>query len=177
MISCDILALLSFNSVLTPCFCSCRKTEQRKGGEKLEKGLGSTWRLNGRDEGELGTAQEEKGAPDTFILSTHVLWCSDCEEFFSNVSKPLQSFLSTQYTKFSPVFSPFSSLLLLPLFNPVFSLTWPLLTLDRALLSLSVWRRQWKPTPVFLPGESQGQRSLVGCRLSGRTESDTTGLT
>ena len=31
-----------------------------------------------------------------------------------------------------------------------------------------------KATPVFLPGESQGQRSLVGCRLWGRTESDTT---
>ena len=36
------------------------------------------------------------------------------------------------------------------------------------------WRRKWKPTPVFLPGESQGQRSLVGCCLWGRTESDTT---
>ena len=36
------------------------------------------------------------------------------------------------------------------------------------------WRRQWQPTPVFLPGESQGRRSLVGCRLWGRTESDTT---
>ena len=35
-------------------------------------------------------------------------------------------------------------------------------------------RRQWHPTPVFLPGESQGQRSLVGCHLWGRTESDTT---
>ena len=33
------------------------------------------------------------------------------------------------------------------------------------------WRRKWQPTPVFLPGESQGQRSLVGCRLWGRTES------
>ena len=32
------------------------------------------------------------------------------------------------------------------------------------------WRRKWQPTPVFLPGESQGQRSLVGCRLWGRTE-------
>ena len=30
-----------------------------------------------------------------------------------------------------------------------------------------LWRRQWQPTPVFLPGESQGQRSLVGCRLWG----------
>ena len=27
------------------------------------------------------------------------------------------------------------------------------------------WRRKWQPTPVVLPGESQGQRSLVGCRL------------
>ena len=33
------------------------------------------------------------------------------------------------------------------------------------------------PTPVFLPGESQGQRCLVGCRLWGRTESDTTEVT
>ena len=33
------------------------------------------------------------------------------------------------------------------------------------------------PTPVFLPGESQGQGSLVGCRLWGHTESDTTEVT
>ena len=32
----------------------------------------------------------------------------------------------------------------------------------------------WHPTPVFLPGESQGRRSLVGCSPWGRTESDTT---
>ena len=35
------------------------------------------------------------------------------------------------------------------------------------------WRRKWQPTPVFLPGESQGWGSLVGCHLWGRTESDT----
>ena len=35
-------------------------------------------------------------------------------------------------------------------------------------------RRKWKPTPVFLPGESQGRGSLVGCCLWGHTESDTT---
>ena len=35
-------------------------------------------------------------------------------------------------------------------------------------------RRQWQPTPVLLPGKSHGWRSLVGCRLWGRTESDTT---
>ena len=36
------------------------------------------------------------------------------------------------------------------------------------------WRRKKQPTPVFLPGESQGWQSLVGCCLWGRTESDTT---
>ena len=35
-------------------------------------------------------------------------------------------------------------------------------------------RRKWKPIPVFLPGESEGQGSLVGCRLRGCTELDTT---
>ena len=39
------------------------------------------------------------------------------------------------------------------------------------------WRRKWQPTPVFLPGESQGRRSLVGCPLWGRTESNTTEAT
>ena len=39
------------------------------------------------------------------------------------------------------------------------------------------WRRTWQSTPVFLPGESRGRGSLVGCRLWGRTESDTTEAT
>ena len=39
------------------------------------------------------------------------------------------------------------------------------------------WRRKWQPIPVFSPGESQGQGSLVGCRLWGRTESDMTEVT
>ena len=39
------------------------------------------------------------------------------------------------------------------------------------------WRRKRQPTPVFLPGESQGWGSLVGCRLWGRTELDTTETT
>ena len=34
--------------------------------------------------------------------------------------------------------------------------------------------KEWQPTPVFLPGESQGRGSLVGCRLWGLTELDTT---
>ena len=36
------------------------------------------------------------------------------------------------------------------------------------------WRRKWQPTPVFLPGGSQGWGILVGCRLWGLTESDKT---
>ena len=46
---------------------------------------------------------------------------------------------------------------------------------SHALLFLT--RRQWHPTPVFLPGKSHGQRSLVGCHLWGRIESDTTEAT
>ena len=39
------------------------------------------------------------------------------------------------------------------------------------------WRRKWQPTSVLLPGESQGRGSLVGCRLWGHTELDTTEAT
>ena len=43
-----------------------------------------------------------------------------------------------------------------------------------SLFTFMHWRRKWQPTPVFLPGESQGWGSLVGCCLWGRTGSDTT---
>ena len=46
-----------------------------------------------------------------------------------------------------------------------------------SLFTFMHWRRQWQPTPVFLPGESQEWGSLVGCRLWGRTELDTTEAT
>ena len=46
-----------------------------------------------------------------------------------------------------------------------------------SLFTFMHWRRKWQPTPVFLPGESQGRRCLVGCRLWGRTESDITKVT
>ena len=52
---------------------------------------------------------------------------------------------------------------------------------DRAtslsLFAFKHWGRKWQPTPVFLPGESQGQGSLVGCCLWGYTASDTTEVT
>ena len=41
-----------------------------------------------------------------------------------------------------------------------------------SLFTFIHWRRKWQPTPVFFPGESQGQGSLVGCRLWGRKELD-----
>ena len=46
-----------------------------------------------------------------------------------------------------------------------------------SLLTFMHWRRKWQPTPVFLPGESQGWGSLVGCHLWGRRESDMTKVT
>jgi len=50
-------------------------------------------------------------------------------------------------------------------------------TTSLSLFTFMHWRRKWHPTPVFLPGESQGWGSLVGCRLWGCTESDTTEAT
>ena len=46
-----------------------------------------------------------------------------------------------------------------------------------SLFTLTHWRRKWQPTSVFLPGESQGRGSLVGFRLWGRMELDTTEAT
>ena len=46
-----------------------------------------------------------------------------------------------------------------------------------SLFTFMHWRRRWQPTPVFLPGESQGWGSLVRCHLWGHTELDTTEAT
>ena len=46
-----------------------------------------------------------------------------------------------------------------------------------SLLTFMHWRRKWQPTPMFLPGESQGRGSLVGRCLWDHTESDTTEVT
>ena len=46
-----------------------------------------------------------------------------------------------------------------------------------SLFTFMHWRRRWQPTPVSLPGGSQGWRSLMGCHLWGRTESDMTEAT
>ena len=46
-----------------------------------------------------------------------------------------------------------------------------------SLFTFMHWRRKWQPTPMFLPGESQGWGSLMGCRRWGRTELDMTEAT
>jgi len=46
-----------------------------------------------------------------------------------------------------------------------------------SLFTFMHWRRKRQPTPLFLPGESQGRGSLVGCCLWSRTQSDTTEAT
>ena len=46
-----------------------------------------------------------------------------------------------------------------------------------SLFTFMHWRRKWQPTSLFFSGESQGRWGLVGCRLWGRTESDTTEAT
>ena len=46
-----------------------------------------------------------------------------------------------------------------------------------SLFTFMHWRRKWQPTPVFLPGESQGRGSLVGGRLWGHAELGMTEVT
>ena len=46
-----------------------------------------------------------------------------------------------------------------------------------SLFTFMHWRRKWQPTPGFLPGESQGRRSLVHCRLWDHAGSDPTEAT
>ena len=100
------------------------------------------------------------------------------------------SALSTNYTSFyfhtyffaylgkCLIWCIFSILLEMNICNPFFFSNFLyqfcLRHLFQELYSLDFQRRQWQPTPVLLPGESQGRGSLVGCHLRGHTESDTT---
>ena len=55
--------------------------------------------------------------------------------------------------------------------------SWTQLSDFTLIFTFMHWRGKWQPTPVFLPGESQGRESLVGCLLWGCTELDTTEAT
>ena len=69
---------------------------------------------------------------------------------------------------------PFTTLVCIGNFPNIFLYIWYVFCLIFFCVWFFVSERKWHPTPVFLPGESQGQGSLVGCRLWGCTESDTT---
>ena len=58
--------------------------------------------------------------------------------------------------------------------NPMDGGAWHTWVTSLSLFTFMHWRRKWQPTPVFLPGESQGRESLVGWCLWGCTESDMT---
>ena len=67
----------------------------------------------------------------------------------------------------------------LPIHEFIFLLIWIMYELEFAMHRLMGFpggarRRQWHPTPVFVPGKSHGRRSLVGRSPSGREESDMT---
>ena len=86
--------------------------------------------------------------------------------------------LLTQRTHISGLYSGFSLLMGYYLFF----LTWwkilfTMLCWFLLCSNANQWRKQWHPTPVLLTGKSHGQKSLVGRRLWGRIESDTTEAT
>ena len=61
--------------------------------------------------------------------------------------------------------------------SPIFPSPALTVAIFRQEFMIAVRTRKWQPTPVFLPGEYHGQRSLVGCSPWGRTELDTTEAT
>ena len=61
--------------------------------------------------------------------------------------------------------------------SPIFPSSALTVAIFRQEFMIAVRTRKWQPTPVFLPGEYHGQRSLVGCSPWGPTESDTTEAT
>ena len=87
-------------------------------------------------------------------------------------SKSVTSSVRGHLTTYS--FSPFSISVCFPPHCYCPEITLPNKTI--IYISVSSWRRKWQPTPVFLPGESYGQRSLAGYCPWGRKESDMTEL-
>ena len=67
------------------------------------------------------------------------------------------------------IYSMYDSLMVIEVF---FSLNF-VQSLIKVILE-TIWRRQWHPTPVLLPGKAHGWRSLVGCSAWGLEESNTT---
>ena len=144
--------------------------------------------------------------PQGLIWSKGTTWNTDCISLATLWGNEIPSFIFFTYTiLLSEKSHPFPLFQVLPMFQwpekamaPHSStLAWKIPWMEepgglQSMRSLRVghnwatslslfpfmhWRRKWQLTPVFLPGESQGRGSLVGCRLWGRTESDTTEAT
>ena len=108
--------------------------------------------------------------PDAMIL---VFWMLSFKPTFSFSSFTFRLFSSFSLSSIRVVSSAYLKLLIF-----ILAILIPdLLHTNCVTLSKGLWRRQCQPTPVFLAGESQGQKSLVGCCLWGLTESDTTEAT
>ena len=123
------------------------------------------------------------------VHTISVLYCSHlCMKWFLGISSFLEeipglfhsvfSFLSLHWS-LRKAFLSFLAFLWISALRCVY-LSFSPLSLASLLLSATFkasidnhWRRKWQPTPVFLPGESQGKQSLVGYHLWGCTESDT----
>ena len=98
--------------------------------------------------------------------------------FFQDICNSNVSMFDVALVFLKTVFNSFLSFFFILLLDYYFhdSIFWLNSSLVILLLSPSIVFF-WQSTPVFLPGESQGQGSLVGCHLWGRTELDTTEVT
>ena len=107
------------------------------------------------------------------LKNLHILWYPEevCDDIVSNSEKAMAPHSSTLAWKIPWTEEPgrLQSMGLLRVGH-----NW---ATSLSLFTFMHWRRKWQPTPVFLPRESQGQGSLAGCCLWGRTESDTTEVT
>ena len=121
-------------------------------------------------------------SPPTSLMATLVFFKFSQVMKFGLCAIPFASFFHS-WLGFTPVHFSFSIKLYSssPLShrpcNFHFVATHLILIINLWLYSYVGWRRWWHPTPVLLPGKSHGWRSLVGCRLWGCTESDTTEAT
>ena len=121
----------------------------------------------------------------SFLLCWHLHWWSKSNGWYNcfstNAGSTTYSFLKSQF------YSRWSSKMI----NLIKPWVWNTYRLPRSLsgkesacqcrrcafepwVGKILWRREWQPTPVFLPGESHRQRSLAGCSPRGLKELDTT---
>ena len=127
-----------------------------------QRGAWVEWRMHWRRE--YRPSWEELGEK---ILWIDMLWDYACQIEESGLEPKGSGELLEN-------FEPERNQIIIVLYNS-YSVKWE--TLVESAFTFMHWRRKWQPTPVFLPGEFQEWGSLVGCRLWGHTESDTTEVT